>query len=302
MSRLRKGRPVSGWIVLDKPAGIGSTPCVGRLRRLYGAAKAGHAGTLDPLASGLLPVAFGEATKTVPFVMDSDKTYRFSVAFGAETATGDLEGEVVARSAARPSREDVIAALPAFVGDILQAPHAFSAIRIDGERAYDLARAGAQVAIEPRRVSIRRLELEGFSGAGATLVCDCGKGVYVRSLARDLGRALGCLAHVTQLRRTRVGPFGEADMIALAELEALAGDSAALDSRLAPVSLALGGLPQVAVTSDQEARLRCGNPVLVRGRDAVAAGEAVAMCRGLPVALGIVDKGMFHPRRVLAAA
>lgn len=302
MSRKRKGRPVSGWIALDKPAGIGSTQAVGRVKRLYEAAKAGHAGTLDPLASGLLPVALGEATKTVPFAMDGDKTYVFTLAFGAETDTGDREGRVVARSAARPGRAALQAALSAFLGEIEQVPPAFSAIRIGGERAYDLARAGNPVVPPPRRVVIGRFELERFDGDLAELSCDCSKGVYVRSLARDLARALGCLGHVSALRRTRVGPFGAADMVALGDLEALAGDLAALDAYLRPPVAAIGDLPCVAVTAEQAAKLRLGNAILLRGRDAIAsAGEAGAVFKGDLVAIGAIEQGMFRPRRVFVA-
>jgi tRNA pseudouridine55 synthase len=302
MSRKRQGRPVSGWIALDKPAGIGSTQAVGRIKRLYEAAKAGHAGTLDPLASGLLPVALGEATKTVPFAMDGDKTYVFTLAFGAETDTGDREGRIVARSAARPGREALLAALPAFLGEIEQVPPAFSAIRIGGERAYDLARAGNPVEPPPRRVVIKRLELDRFDGDLAELSCDCSKGAYVRSLARDLARALGCLGHVSALRRTRVGPFGAADMVALGDLEALAGDLAALDAFLRPPVAVIGELPRIAVTAEQAVKLRLGNAILLRGRDAIAsASEAGAVFNGDLVAIGAVDQGMFYPRRVFVA-
>jgi tRNA pseudouridine55 synthase len=302
--RKKKGRPVSGWIILDKPFGVGSTECVSRIKWLYQAAKCGHAGTLDPLASGMLPIALGEATKTVPYVMDGEKTYRFTVTWGAETNTDDLEGEVVQSSAVRPSAEAIAAILPAYLGEIEQVPPAYSAVKINGERAYNLAREGNEVEIEARTVVIHRLEiLETRGDDAAVFECQCGKGTYVRALARDMGRQLGCFGHVSELRRTGVGPFGEADMVQLSELESREGDLPALDAELLPTGVALDDLPEIAVTSDQAHRIRAGNSVLLRGRDALAnADEAVAILGADLVAIGHVERGEFHPRRVFTVS
>jgi tRNA pseudouridine55 synthase len=302
--RKKKGRPVSGWIILDKPFGVGSTECVSRIKWLYQAAKCGHAGTLDPLASGMLPIALGEATKTVPYVMDGEKTYRFTVTWGAETNTDDLEGEVMQSSAARPSAEAIAAILPAYLGEIEQVPPAYSAVKINGERAYNLAREGAEVEIQPRAVMIHRLEiLETRGDEAAVFECQCGKGTYVRALARDMGRQLGCFGHVSELRRTGVGPFGEEDMVQLSELESREGDLAALDEELLPTGVALDDLPEISVTSDQAHRIRAGNSVLLRGRDALAnADEAVAILGTDLVAIGHVERGEFHPKRVFTVS
>ena len=219
MSAPRSTRvPVDGWLVLDKPVGMTSTHAVSRLKRIFNAKKAGHAGTLDPLASGILPVAFGEATKTVPFVQDGKKAYRFTVKWGVETDTDDTEGKPARESATRPTREAVLAALPRFTGTIMQVPPAFSAIKVDGERAYDLARDGETVELSARPIEIHALDLVSFNPEEAVLEARCGKGTYVRAIARDLGRDLGCLGHVTALRRTRVGPFLEADAVDLQAL------------------------------------------------------------------------------------
>jgi tRNA pseudouridine55 synthase len=302
--RKKKGRPVSGWIILDKPFGVGSTECVSRIKWLYQAAKCGHAGTLDPLASGMLPIALGEATKTVPYVMDGEKTYRFTVSWGAETNTDDLEGEVVQNAAVRPSAEAINAILPGYIGEIEQVPPAYSAVKINGERAYNLAREGNEVEIEPRTVVIHRLDLVETRGDDAAVFeCECGKGTYVRALARDMGRQLGCYGHVSELRRTGVGPFGEEDMVRLAELESREGNLAGLDAELLPTGVALDDLPEIAVTSDQANRIRSGNPVLLRGRDALAnADEAVATHGAELVAIGHVERGEFHPKRVFTVS
>ncbi|MDR3409144.1 MAG: tRNA pseudouridine(55) synthase TruB, partial [Methylovirgula sp.] len=201
-----KRTEINGWIVLDKPVGMTSTHAVARLKRIFNAKKAGHAGTLDPLASGVLPVAFGEATKTVPFVQDGEKAYRFTIAWGAETDSDDADGQITARSEARPQTEAILAALPQFTGTILQLPPAFSAIKIAGERAYDIARDGETPQLTPRPVTIHELVLVSAGQDEATFEARCGKGTYVRAIARDLGRALGCYGHVSALRRTRVGP------------------------------------------------------------------------------------------------
>ena len=302
--RIKKGRPVSGWIILDKPVGIGSTECVSKLKWLYQAAKCGHAGTLDPLASGMLPIALGEATKTVPYVMDGEKTYRFTVTFGAETNTDDLEGEITQTSDLRPSETAIRAVLPSYLGEIQQVPPAFSAIKIKGERAYNLARAGSEVEIEPRTVSILRLELtQMFASDAATFDCECGKGTYVRALARDIGRKLGCFGHITQLRRTAVGPFDETDLVPLSELVAMQGDLAALDAEILSTGVALEELPEIVVSSDQAVRIRSGNSVLLRGRDAIThADEAFATMGADLVAIGMVERGEFHPKRVFTAS
>ncbi|MEZ5799751.1 MAG: tRNA pseudouridine(55) synthase TruB [Nitratireductor sp.] len=298
--RKKKGRLVSGWIILDKPAGIGSTECVSKIKWLYQAAKCGHAGTLDPLASGMLPIALGEATKTVPYVMDGAKTYRFTVTWGAESNTDDLEGEFTQLSDNRPDRDAILEALENYKGEIEQIPPAFSAVKINGERAYDLARGGENVEIAPRVVTIHRLDLLETDGdTSATFECECGKGTYVRSLARDIGRDLGCFGHVSYLRRTSVSPFNEDDLIPLAELTALEGDLDALDSEILPTGIALDDLPEIQLTAEQANRIRAGNPVLLRGRDAITfADEAFATFGSELVAIGGVDKGSFNPRRV----
>ncbi len=210
MGRRRKGQAVNGWLILDKPEGLTSTKAVGRTRWLYDAAKAGHAGTLDPLATGILPIAFGEATKTVPFAVDGAKTYRFTVRFGAETETDDTEGAVTQTSDKRPDPAEIEAALPRFTGDIQQVPPRFSALKVDGARAYDLARDREEFELPPRTVTIDRLEIVDIPDPDTCILeADCGKGTYVRALARDLGRALHCLGHISALRRTRVGGFTE---------------------------------------------------------------------------------------------
>ncbi len=303
MARRRKGSPVSGWLVLDKPHGMTSTKAVSKVRHLFGAAKAGHAGTLDPLATGVLPIALGEATKTVPFAVEGLKTYRFTVRFGSETDTDDAEGAVVARSEVRPSTEAIEAVLPRFTGEISQVPPRFSALKVDGARAYDLAREAEDFELAPRIVSVERLALVSRPDPDrCVLEAECGKGTYVRALARDLGRALGACAHVEALRRTRVGAFGEEDAVTLDGLERLkesAPESEGLHTVLAPVEAALGELPALTFSQSDAARLRQGQPVLLRGRDApILAGAAYAMSKGMLVALGEVEGGEFKPRRI----
>ncbi len=285
---------VDGWVVLDKPVGMTSTQAVSRLKRIYNAKKAGHAGTLDPLASGILPVAFGEATKTVPFVQDGEKTYHFTVHWGAETNTDDSDGEVVETSQARPARSAIEALLGQFTGEILQVPPCFSAIKIAGERAYDLARGGETVELQPRRVTIHRLAIVEHLGDETKLLMDCGKGAYVRAIARDLGRLLGCFGHVSELRRTRVGPFLEDDAFGFEEIEAEGGSSDAL----LPVEAGLAELPCVIVDRDGAARLRRGGSLILRGRDAPIGGVVYAACGGTPVAFGEVVEGALEPSRV----
>lgn len=302
--RRKKGRPVSGWLVLDKPVGMGSTQCVSRIKWLYKAAKCGHAGTLDPLASGMLPIALGEATKTVPYVMDGVKTYRFTVTWGTQTATDDMEGDVTETSDRRPDEAEILAALAPYRGEIEQVPPAFSAVKIGGERAYDLAREGETVEIAARSVVIHRLELiERSSKDAAVFECECGKGTYVRALARDIGRDLGCLGHISALRRTEVWPFAEEDLVTLEELDALEDDLDALDEMLLPTGAALESLPEIAVSNEQAKRIRSGNSVFLRGRDAIAyVDEAFAACGGELVAIGAVEKGAFNPKRVFRAS
>jgi tRNA pseudouridine55 synthase len=295
MSKKRSGRAVvDGWVALDKPVGLTSTQAVSRLKRIYNAQKAGHAGTLDPLASGILPVAFGEATKTVPFVQDGEKAYRFTVRWGIETDTDDSDGRMTRESAARPERAALEALLPQFTGEILQTPPQFSAIKIAGERAYDIAREGEQVELKPRAVRIRSLTLIESSADEATFIMECGKGAYVRALARDLGRVLGCFGHVTALRRTRVGPFVEEDAYTLDEIENqnMAGEA------LLSVEAGLAELPCVVVDRDTAARLRRGGSVILRGRDAPHEGVVYAACGGVPVAFGEIVQGALAPARV----
>jgi tRNA pseudouridine55 synthase len=301
MARRRKGQAVNGWLIFDKPKGMTSTKAVSRLKRLYDAAKAGHAGTLDPLATGILPIAFGEATKTVPFVMDGIKAYRFTVRFGAETDTDDAEGKVIEASDRRPTREAIEAALPQFTGEISQVPPRYSALKVEGARAYDLARDEEAFELAPRTVVIDRLDLVGHPDPDhCVLEAECGKGTYVRALARDLGRALQCLGHVAALRRTRVGAFHEDDATTLEKVEAAAAEGpAALTSLLRPVETALHGLPALNLSSSDAARLRQGQAVLLRGRDApILSGPVYAVSRGALVALGDVDQGEFRPRRI----
>ena len=300
MARLRKASPVHGWLIFDKPQGINSTRAVAQVKRLYDAEKAGHAGTLDPLAAGVLPIAFGEATKTVPFVVEGSKAYRFTVRFGIETDTDDAEGKEVAKSDARPSRSEIEATLSRFTGEITQVPPRFSALKVDGARAYDLARDEEEFELEPRSVSIARLTLITHPDKDhCVLEAECGKGTYVRALARDLGRALGTLGHVAALRRTRVGPFGEENAVSLATLERLTPDREALLAALEPVEIALRDIPALAISVADAARLRRGQPVLLRGRDApILAGTVYATTRGTLVAVGEVSEGELKPRRI----
>ena len=304
----REKRDVNGWLVLDKPVGMTSTHAVAVVRRRFAAKRAGHAGTLDPLASGCLPIALGEATKTVPFVMDGRKRYRFTVRWGEERDTDDAEGRVVETSAARPHEADIRAALPRFTGTIAQVPPRFSAIKVEGERAYDLARDGEMVELEARPVEIGRLELvERPDADHAVFEAECGKGTYVRALARDLGRVLGTFGHVCALRRTAVGPFGPDDMISLERLEPLwhraAAGEASLADALKPVETALADIPALAVSRADAARLQRGQAVLLRGRDApIIRGAVYVTASGLLVALAEVDHGEIVPKRVFNLA
>jgi tRNA pseudouridine55 synthase len=302
MARRKKGRAISGWVALDKPAGLTSTRALSEVKRLFDAAKAGHAGTLDPLASGILPIALGDATKAVPFVMDSRKVYRFTVRWGVETDTDDSEGKAIASSDVRPSRDAVIAALPDFIGEIMQTPPAFSAIKIDGERAYDLARDGMPAEMEPRPVTIHRLALAAAPDADhAVLEAECGKGTYVRAVARDLGRALGTLGHVSELRRLAVGPFDEGVAVSLEELREIAANGpAGCDALLRPIDFVLGGITALRVGDSAAQRIARGQSVLIRGADLLPAGPAYAVAAGRTIAIGDVEGGEFHPRRVFS--
>jgi tRNA pseudouridine55 synthase len=298
MSRRKKGDKIDGWVVLDKPVGLGSTPAVSRVRRLFAAQKAGHGGTLDPLASGVLPIALGEATKTVPFVMDGRKEYRFTLCFGQARSTEDAEGDVTATSDVRPADEQIRRALAAFVGDIEQVPPAYSALKVEGKRAYDLARAGEPVDLKPRRVLIDCLELSGRPDTDhADFVVSCGKGTYIRSLGRDLALSLGTVGYLSALRRTAVGPFREEAAISLPKLEAL-GHIPALLGALAPVATALDDIPALALTEAQADRLRQGQPVLLT-RDAPPSGALLRAESGSRlVALVRSDGTSLKPVRV----
>jgi tRNA pseudouridine55 synthase len=307
-NRKRQKRDVHGWIVLDKPVGMTSTHAVAVIKHLFAARRAGHAGTLDPLASGCLPVALGEATKTVPFVVDGRKTYLFTIHWGEERDTDDAEGRVLATNESRPDAAAIEALLPRFTGAIEQVPPRFSAVKIAGERAYDLARDGEEVELAPRTVAIHRLELiEMPDRDHAVLTAECGKGTYVRSLARDLGRALGALGHVSTLRRSRVGPFGESDMIPLEQVEALCHRAAAGEGHLAdtllPIETALDDIPALAVSPADAARLARGQAALLRGRDAsIFRGVVQVASSGQLVAIAEVERGEIIPRRVFNLA
>jgi len=303
VARRKKGRPVSGWLVLDKPLELGSTQAVGKVRWLFDAKKAGHAGTLDPLATGVLPIALGEATKTVPYVTDGEKSYRFIVRWGRSTNTDDGEGETVAISDDRPAKSDLEALLPSFTGEIQQVPPAFSAIKIDGKRAYAEARAGREVKLEARDVSIDSFNLVNCPDADhAIFEVTCGKGTYVRSLARDMGQQLGCHGHVSELRRTFVEPFEESDAVSLQTLIDLEGDLEALDEHLVSPLQAMQGFTELRVSEDEARRIGVGNAIILRGRDAPMEDQDVcAVHRGALIAIGDIEKGSFHPRRVLSS-
>lgn len=304
----RDKRDVHGWLVLDKPVGMTSTHAVAVAKRLFSAKRAGHAGTLDPLASGCLPIALGEATKTVMFVMDGRKRYEFTVRWGEERDTDDAEGRVVAESEQRPTAETIRALLPRFTGTIEQVPPRYSAVKIAGERAYDIARDGETVELEARPVEIHRLELIDTPDRDhAVFAAECGKGTYVRAIARDMGRLIGCFGHVSALRRTAVGPFAAADMIPLADLQAVCDRAAVGEAHLAdallPVSTALDDIPALAVSRADAARLQRGQAVLVRGRDApIVRGTVCVTVAGQLLALADMDRGEIVPKRVFNLA
>ena len=299
----KQRNPVTGWLILDKPYGMTSTQAVGKIRFLFNAEKAGHGGTLDPLATGLLPIALGEATKTVSYAMDGRKVYRFTARWGEERTTDDLEGEVSATSDRRPSGEEIESILPRFTGEIMQAPPTFSAIKVDGERAYDLARAGEVVELAERPILIEALRLVDVPDRDhATFEVTCGKGTYIRSLARDMGRALGTAAHVTMLRRVAVGPFTEDHMISLENLTELGHKAPGGDAKtgaLLPIETVLDGIPALAIDEEQARRLKLGQAVLLRGANAPILGDAVlVMSGGKPLGIGTIVEGSLKPKRL----
>ncbi|MEO0372525.1 MAG: tRNA pseudouridine(55) synthase TruB [Pseudomonadota bacterium] len=298
MARKRKGRDISGWLVVDKPEGITSTAVVNKVRWALQAKKAGHAGTLDPAATGVLAVALGEATKTVPYVTDALKAYEFSVRFGLRTNTDDAEGEVTHRSDLRPSEDEVKGALTAFLGDIEQVPPQFSAVKIDGERAYKRARDGEEMELAARPLWVEALLLTDKPDTDhVTLEMVCGKGGYVRSIARDLGEALGCHGHVAWLRRIWSGPFRAQEGLTMDQIEAMA-QSPELDDHVLPVELGLTDLPRVSCSAEAAARLRNGNAAPVVAHDLEFGAECWAICGDQPVAIGRFQAGMLDPARV----
>ncbi|TDT73007.1 tRNA pseudouridine synthase B [Litoreibacter halocynthiae] len=298
MGRRKKGRDISGWVVIDKPAGITSTSVVNKVRWAFDAKKAGHAGTLDPDATGVLAVALGEATKTVPFVTDAMKAYRFTVRLGQSTNTDDAEGEVLSESETRPSDNEIEAALPALTGEIIQVPPKFSAVKIDGQRAYKLARDGEEVELTARPLFVESLVLvERPDPDHVTLEMVCGKGGYVRSIARDLGEALGCFGHVRELRRTWSGPFDVEDGVTLEELDAVAKTDAIMEF-LGPLEIGLVDLPELPTTESGAVKLRNGNPGMVIGTGVQYGDEAWASLNGQAVAVGRYKAGELHPSRV----
>ncbi len=305
----RPRRPIHGWLALDKPTGLTSTQALGRLKRLFSPQKIGHAGTLDPRATGLLPVAFGEATKTVPYLMASRKRYRFTVRWGAATATDDADGVIISESAVRPSRGDIETILTAFTGSISQTPPAFSAVKIDGARAYDIARAGEMPALKARQVEVDTLRIVEMSTPDSTVFeTVCGKGTYVRALARDMALRLGTHGHVTALRRCAVGAFDECDMISLEKLEELGhipvdnSDFTPLLTCLRPIATALDDIPAVAVNRSDAARLRLGQAVVWFGRQPPTDSPICITCADDLVAIGEIEGGVLRARRVFHPA
>ena len=294
----KKGRDISGWLVVDKPAGMTSTSVVNKVRWALDAKKAGHAGTLDPAATGVLAVALGEATKTVPYITDALKCYRFALRLGIATNTDDAEGEVIATSDARSSDEDIASALVAFRGEIMQVPPQFSAVKVDGERAYALARAGEEMELAARPLWVESLEVVARPDADTVeLEMVCGKGGYVRSIARDLGAALGCHGHVIWLRRVWSGPFEATDGVSIETIDDEA-KTGALDARLLPLEVGLAELPELKATAEGATRLRNGNPGMVIASDVDWGEEAWASFEGRAVAVGVYKSGELHPSRV----
>ncbi len=298
MARRKKGRDISGWVLIDKPAGVTSTSVVNKLRWAFDAKKAGHAGTLDPDATGLLPVALGEATKTIAYLGDVLKGYDFIVRWGQQTTTDDAEGEVIETSDARPTESEIVAALPQFTGDIRQVPPQFSAVKVDGNRAYDIARSGETMELAARDLYVDELTFLSRPDADhAELRFVCGSGGYVRSIARDLGRALGCLGHVVTLRRTWVGAFDIEDAVPFDTIDPLA-KTPEIDDLLCPVSLGLSDLPELRATEEGASRLRNGNPGQVLPGNVEYGDLAWASLGGQPVAVGRFRSGELHPERV----
>ncbi|MEY8828141.1 tRNA pseudouridine(55) synthase TruB [Sedimentitalea sp. XS_ASV28] len=298
MGRKRKGRDISGWLVIDKPAGPTSTAIVNKVRWAMNAQKAGHAGTLDPAATGVLAIALGEATKTVPYITDALKAYTFTVRLGQSTNTDDAEGEIIAQSDLRPTDEEIKNALNAFVGDIQQVPPQFSAVKIDGERAYKRARDGEDMELAARPLWVEQLILTDRPDADhVTLEMTCGKGGYVRSIARDLGKALGCLGHVVSLRRIWSGPFNAEDGLSLERIEELAR-TPELDAHLQPLEVGLSELPELRCTPEGATRLRNGNPGMVFASDVEYGDDAWASQDGKALAVGVYKSGELHPARV----
>ncbi|WP_312524613.1 tRNA pseudouridine(55) synthase TruB [Paracoccus sp. (in: a-proteobacteria)] len=291
----KKGRDISGWLIIDKPAGVGSTDVVSKVRWALDAKKAGHAGTLDPDATGVLAVALGEATKTVPYLTEALKCYEFTVIWGAETTSDDASGDIVKTSENRPSRDQISAALPAFIGDIMQVPPRVSAVKVDGARAYDLAREGEEVDLAARPLWVEELELLDVREGQADLRMTCGKGGYVRAIARDLGRALGCLGHVLCLRRIWSGPFDAAEGIAFDRIDR--ANQAEIEAMLLPLSAALVDLPQLQATEIGQVRILNGNPGQVLGH-AEYGSEVWVSREGRPLCIGNYMGGEVQPTRV----
>ncbi len=298
MARKRKGRDISGWLVVDKPAGVTSTTVVGKVRWALDAKKAGHAGTLDPEATGVLAVALGEATKTVPYITDALKAYEFTVRLGQSTNTDDAEGEVIATTDLRPTDDEIKDALGAFIGDIMQVPPQFSAVKVDGQRAYKKARDGEEMDLAARPLWVEELLLiDRPDPDHVVLEMTCGKGGYVRSIARDLGEALGCKAHVKSLRRIWSGPFQAEDGISLDQIDALAR-TPELDAQVQPLEVGLADLTEVRCLAESVARLRNGNPASVIASDVEFGEEVWASYEGMAIAVGIYKGGELHPTRV----
>ena len=309
MGRRKKGNAVHGWVILDKPQGMGSTQAVAAVRRIFDAQKAGHAGTLDPMATGILAIALGEATKTVPYAMDAQKAYRFTATWGESRDSDDAEGEVTGTSDRRPSAAEIEALLPGFTGTLNQTPPAYSAIKVAGERAYDLARDGEQVVLAPRPVTVHEARLLRAGPDTAEFEIRCGKGTYVRSWVRDIALALGTLGHVSALRRTRLGGWTENDAVGLDTLTPIMHSPAAF-GYLRPLSTALDGIPALAVSGPDTVRIRSGNPILIRANlfarmkdgfgDGELSGQTVYLKdeEGSPVALAEIAEGELRPFRV----
>lgn len=309
MGRRKRGNPVHGWLILDKPQGLTSTQAVAQIRRIFAAQKAGHAGTLDPMATGILAIALGEATKTVPYAMNAEKTYRFTATWGQARDSDDAEGKVIAISDHRPDRREIEAMLPRFTGTLNQTPPAYSAIHLEGARAYDLARSGQEVTLQPRQVEVFQSRLIGAQDDQAEFEIRCGKGTYIRSWVRDLGLALGTFGYVSALRRTRLGPWDENSAVGLDTLTPFMHSPGAF-GYLRPLSTALDGIPALAVSGQDTVRIRSGNPVLIRSdifarmRNGLGDGELLGQTvflkqeDGSPVALAEIAGGELRPFRV----